>query len=1269
MTADLVENAATTYKEHHAEKIYVPKRTACDADGDSNADATLHMFGNDTSCHIIDTWDPKLNDTLNSNKEYYNLIPSAYWPSTFRANATDGVHNGNKDRMEIDPSYHLKPKEYPHYDPSQWPSFCGKSATFSVWLETDTVHGGAILARYSKENATTHHSELEWALYAEGYGLCVRGRRAPSKSYVPTSYGLPLEYMKYKKRRHIAWVFDKDLDQTRTYLDGSLLGTTNHSKDTIKYLDCDEFPDYPEGGHRRAGSAYTTKSPSSLSDAKAYTGLAHLAPGVWGLKGPLQDWRMYHDVLTEAELYKLAEDSKDSAGLKLRSCEHETEGQDTDWTDIYGHDCSWYYDMKKKVPGICSSAVAKAKCPEACGAKKKCYEKHEYVTTYDIWNRIMLLEDSLHHKGMGVICAREGVDLVAQCEQWKRDGRRGSSSASSVGALGYLIPADGSAYSESYMDINVTDCTNLQTVVSPYCAWGSSNTHMARRASTISSSGTTNCASGPSTAAGTHRRGGTAPASTGTSVATSSTGCSTVNWSNEMHATVKKNKGWTIEFWIRIDPRTRIPETIEDYQANPTSMRRISFFSKVSPPRVLATLSLRSQFDDVEFTAYGNCNVDNKASVAVNFPSAEPLVPGKWFKISMVYGAKNQYGKSGIQVMEGTQFAFQYMQDIDMHAWCDSTDDFIEAIQLPGGVLMSPIQLTLRPVFIKTLQERYYHTKKGIKVRRGPAHTDVKRMTGKINYDRSSYNYPVTLMGPPIVLQKRRMKTINCSTVAGKDFSETVWNHTVKGEKCHFPYDCDDGALLEDPAELLGCLGGEVEKFFGAHKLSGFGPDLDGWFFEFLQTIADAHVLLREDRRRGWGAATSAFEGEQGDGRRAAKTSGGPSTGAGSTGTGSVTHTDLASGSTSSGDNVAGDVSSEEAKIFAPSDYLDFESHNLEVLITTFSPDLGIASLVRIIATVEAEVSIDYKVEHYQATEGDTLHRYEVVVAFCFLLSFLVLCDRIAVFYSNWKHLKEGEFDLQSAIIGLVFEVSLQVLLPIIYFSMRLFMLENSGYLVDHTVGHYGLSGIPWDSSTMPLIEKITKFLHLVEEFEHEILLEKQMAAFYYVMATAQLFRLIWQTEAHPRTALLVKTIRAGADDMLHFLVLCSIIIAGYLGLAHAQFGHSRVEFRDAEASFRTLWEMMLGSMLASGATGSQTWTNDVMLLFFQLTYIVLVFLILLNFIIAIVVEAYMKVKAEIEASHTEQSLWKDCQDLLEMLVFFPVPPSLTDVLQPARGS
>ncbi len=68
----------------------------------------------------------------------------------------------------------------------------------------------------------------------------------------------------------------------------------------------------------------------------------------------------------------------------------------------------------------------------------------------------------------------------------------------------------------------------------------------------------------------------------------------------------------------------------------------------------------------------------------------------------------------------------------------------------------------------------------------------------------------------------------------------------------------------------------------------------------------------------------------------------------------------------------------------------------------------------------------------------------------------------------------------------------------------------------------------------------------------------------------------------------------------------------------------------------------MLGNMMASGATPSMAWTNHPLLFFFQMTYIVLVFLIMLNFIIAIVVEAYMLVKNEMEDKKTEQSFWQD---------------------------
>jgi hypothetical protein len=51
---------------------------------------------------------------------------------------------------------------------------------------------------------------------------------------------------------------------------------------------------------------------------------------------------------------------------------------------------------------------------------------------------------------------------------------------------------------------------------------------------------------------------------------------------------------------------------------------------------------------------------------------------------------------------------------------------------------------------------------------------------------------------------------------------------------------------------------------------------------------------------------------------------------------------------------------------------------------------------------------------------------------------------------------------------------------------------------------------------------------------------------------------------------------------------------------------------QDFESAFRTLWEMMLGQMMENGAIGSSAWTADTFLLFYQISYCVLMFLILM---------------------------------------------------------
>ena len=91
---------------------------------------------------------------------------------------------------------------------------------------------------------------------------------------------------------------------------------------------------------------------------------------------------------------------------------------------------------------------------------------------------------------------------------------------------------------------------------------------------------------------------------------------------------------------------------------------------------------------------------------------------GVWFKMALVYGSTDQNGRRGILVMHGSQYASEFLDEI---AWGDSPDDFIQAIQLPGGVLMSPIHVTLKPLSVKLLQERYYHQKPAVLLRRGPA--------------------------------------------------------------------------------------------------------------------------------------------------------------------------------------------------------------------------------------------------------------------------------------------------------------------------------------------------------------------------------------------------------------------------------------------------------------------------------------------------------------------------------------------------------------------
>ena len=164
----------------------------------------IESFGADlTSCQIMHEWGDKDTDMQNArngiNLKYWNLVQPAYRPA--------GV--GPKDAMFVD-TISLSTKNYYSYNSSTFPDWCGQSATFLFWLESDTQAGGYLFTRYPTTEAV--RPPKWYGMYVEPYGLYVyRGSDTGltgTNADVPAWFGYDLEYQKKGERRHVAFVFD-----------------------------------------------------------------------------------------------------------------------------------------------------------------------------------------------------------------------------------------------------------------------------------------------------------------------------------------------------------------------------------------------------------------------------------------------------------------------------------------------------------------------------------------------------------------------------------------------------------------------------------------------------------------------------------------------------------------------------------------------------------------------------------------------------------------------------------------------------------------------------------------------------------------------------------------------------------------------------------------------------------------------------------------------------------------------------------------------------
>jgi len=203
------------------------------------ARAEFSAYGPETSCKIITLTDQDgLLDTT-TGKMYFPLIKREYMPEGRRLRDRAFYYRGR-------PS-----KDLLKYDPVLFPSWCGKSATFSVWWdpreseENPTFFGGYIVTNYERVDAGFR---LKWSLFIGDGGV--------------HSFGLGEQFQRintpitfdFGTRRHVAIVFNHLTDKLCAYADGAEIGCNQLADGVVAGLDC---------------------APT------AYMGLNHRIPGAW----------------------------------------------------------------------------------------------------------------------------------------------------------------------------------------------------------------------------------------------------------------------------------------------------------------------------------------------------------------------------------------------------------------------------------------------------------------------------------------------------------------------------------------------------------------------------------------------------------------------------------------------------------------------------------------------------------------------------------------------------------------------------------------------------------------------------------------------------------------------------------------------------------------------------------------------------------------------------------------------------------------------------
>merc|ERR1719515_274051 len=158
-----------------------------------------------------------------------------------------------------------------------------------------------------------------------------------------------------------------------------------------------------------------------------------------------------------------------------------------------------------------------------------------------------------------------------------------------------------------------------------------------------------------------------------------------------------------------------------------------------------------------------------------------------------------------------------------------------------------------------------------------------------------------------------------------------------------------------------------------------------------------------------------------------------------------------------------------------------------------------------------------------------------------------------------------------------------------------------------------------WLNRDTSMPDKFSDLLESISKIIIQVSSETSLRSYSYFMLFFMLLRVIIYMNCHPRIAVLYGTIMACLDDLMHFVIIASVIYSVFAYSAYWMIGSENDKFETLTDALWSQFEMIIGEFpFAEGRVAS----------FFEMfSYAMLVFVLLINaFLLAVVVGAYDQV-------------------------------------------